>query len=378
MKIDILTLFPKMFDGFLTESILKRAIDKKKVDINIHNIRDYSDDSHKKVDDEPYGGGSGMVLKCQPIFGAVKKIEKENTKVILLTPQGIPFNQKMAYNLSKEKHIIFVCGHYEGFDERIRSLSDLEISIGDYVLTGGEIPSMVITDAVVRLLDDVIEEESHEKDSFTDGLLDYPAYTKPRVYEDLEVPEVLLSGNHKEIDDWREDQKIIRTTERRPDLLDKGKYKLYKNNNLKIKDMKELTGFTFNPKNNAKRTDLITVTNMDLMSPKFVKRVVDKNIEKKILQLLKKSIMFFEEDSSSDNAMLVLDEAERLKAILKNYEKLIEKGYKEEIEAKINLLTNEIKMELMSKTYNENIKEDIKEEVKKENIELEEKQSRSR
>jgi hypothetical protein len=246
-------------------------------------------------------------------------------------------------------------------------------------LTGGEIPSMVITDSVVRLVDEVIEEKSHEKDSFGDGLLDYPAYTKPRVYEDLEVPEVLLSGNHKEIEEWREDQKVIRTTERRPDLLDKGKYKLSKNNNIRINDMKELTGFTFNPKNNAKRTDLISVTNMDLMSPKFIKKVVDKNIEKKILMLLKKSIIFFEEDSSNDNAVLVLDEAERLRVILKNYEKLIDKAHKEEIEAKIKMLTDEIKAELMSRAFAEENKVKAEEEkVVTEEVVLEEQQSRSR
>lgn len=165
MKIDILTLFPNMFDGFLNESIIKRAIDNKKVIINIYNIRDYSKDKHKKVDDYSFGGGKGMVLMPQPIFDAVDSIKDNDSKVVLLTPQGIKYKQSMAYDLSKEKHLIFICGHYEGFDERIRTLADIEISIGDFVLTGGEIPSMAITDSIVRLLDGVIKEESHIEDS---------------------------------------------------------------------------------------------------------------------------------------------------------------------------------------------------------------------
>lgn len=359
MKIDILTLFPKMFDGFLSESILKRAIEENKVNIDINNIRDYSNDLHKKVDDTPYGGGSGMVLMPQPIFDAVRSLEKSDTKVILMTPQGIPFNQKMSKNLSKEKHLIIICGHYEGFDERIRSICDMEISIGDYVLTGGELPAMVITDSIVRLVDDVIEEESHVKDSFSDGLLDYPTYTKPRVFEDLEVPEILLSGNHKEIDTWREEQKVMRTIERRPDLVEKGKYKLSKNNkDIKIKDVSKLKGYSFNPKNNAKRTDVINITNMDIMNPELIKDITKKNIDKKLLQLLKKSIKFFEEDNSTDDAIIILGEAERIKALIKNNEKLLEKEYKEEVLEKINLIISEIRIELTPK---EEIKEDFEE-----------------
>ncbi len=221
MKIDILTLFPSMFDGFLNESIIKRARDNKKVEINIYNIRDYSKDKHKKVDDYAFGGGSGMVLMPQPIFDAVDNLKTSDSKVILLTPQGCIYNQKMAYSLSKEKHLIFICGHYEGFDERIRSLADLEISIGDYVLTGGEIPSMAITDSIVRLLDGVIKEESHEFDSFNNNLLDYPVYTKPVEYRGMKVPEVLLSGHHANIQKWRLEEQIKRTEIRRPDLLEK-------------------------------------------------------------------------------------------------------------------------------------------------------------
>ncbi len=221
MKIDILTLFPNMFDGVFTESIIKRAIDTEKVKINLINFRDYTNDPHNKVDDTPYGGGAGMVLACQPIFDCVKSIRTDDSKVILLTPSGVPYKQKMAYDLSHEKHLIIICGHYEGFDERIKSICDLELSIGDYVLTGGEIPAMVLVDSITRLLDGVITSESHINDSFNNNLLDYPTYTKPRVYEGMEVPEVLLSGDHKKIEEYRYNESLRITKEKRPDLLDK-------------------------------------------------------------------------------------------------------------------------------------------------------------
>ncbi|MBE6139820.1 MAG: tRNA (guanosine(37)-N1)-methyltransferase TrmD [Firmicutes bacterium] len=221
MKIDILTLFPSMFDGFISESIIKRAIEKKLVEINIHNIRDYSTDPHKKVDDYGFGGGKGMVLMPQPIFDAVECLRKENTKVILMTPQGIKYNQEEAYKLTHENHLIIICGHYEGFDERIRKIVDLEISIGDFVLTGGEIPAMAISDSIIRLLEGVIEEESHMFDSFNNNLLDYPVYTHPSDFRGMKVPEVLLSGHHANINKWREEQQLKRTKERRPDLLEK-------------------------------------------------------------------------------------------------------------------------------------------------------------
>lgn len=221
MRIDILTLFPNMFTGFLEESILKRAIGKGKVQINVVNFRDYSKDAHKKVDDYSFGGGNGMVLMPQPIFDCVEALRTKDSKVILLTPQGIPYKQSMAYDLSHEKHLILICGHYEGFDERIRSLADLEISIGDYVLTGGEIGSLVITDSVVRLLDGVIEKESHMCDSFNNNLLDYPVYTHPVDFRGMKVPEVLLSGHHENIQKWRMEEARKRTQERRPDLIEK-------------------------------------------------------------------------------------------------------------------------------------------------------------
>ena len=222
MRIDILTLFPEMFEGFLNTSIIKRAREKNQVEINIVNFRDYTEDPHGKVDDTPYGGGRGMVLMVQPIYDAVMDLKKDNTKVILLTPDGETFNQRKAYDLKKYEHLIIICGHYEGFDDRIRSIVDMEISIGDYVLTGGEIPAMAITDAITRLLPGVIMEESHINDSFNidTNLLDYPTYTKPRSFKGMDVPEVLINGNHKEIDEYRRNKQIEKTKERRPDLLD--------------------------------------------------------------------------------------------------------------------------------------------------------------
>lgn len=222
LKIDILTLFPNMFDGVFQESILKRAIDEGKIEINLINFRDFTNDPHNKVDDTPYGGGAGMVLMVQPIFDCVKSIRRENSKVILLTPDGIPYKQKMAYDLCSEEHLILICGHYEGFDERIRSICDMEISIGDYVLTGGEVPAMVLVDSVARLIPGVINERSHLDDSFSESyLLDYPTYTKPRVFEGMEVPEVLVSGDHKRIAEYRLEESIKKTKLRRPDLLEK-------------------------------------------------------------------------------------------------------------------------------------------------------------
>jgi len=222
MKIDILSIFPEMFEGAFSESIIKRAIDDKKVEINIHNFRDYTEDSHNKVDDTPYGGGAGMVLMCQPIVDCLDSIRTSDSKVILLTPSGKKYNQRIAYDLSKEKHLILICGHYEGFDERITNFIDMEISIGDYVLTGGEIPAMAIVDSIVRLIPGVIKEESHLEDSFNeDYLLDYPSYTKPRVFRGFEVPDVLVSGDHKKIDEWRRSESLKRTKEKRPDLLER-------------------------------------------------------------------------------------------------------------------------------------------------------------
>ena len=219
MKIDILSLFPEMYNGPFTESILKRAQFDGKVEINIHNFRDYSLDPHHNVDDTPFGGGSGMVLACQPIFDCINDLKNEDSLVIMMTPSGKVYNQEMAYELSKKKHLIILCGHYEGFDERINSICDMEISIGDYVLTGGELPSMILVDSIVRLLPGVIDAESSQNESFNNHLLDYPVYTKPRVYNGMEVPSILLSGDHKKIDEYRKEEQIRKTKERRPDLL---------------------------------------------------------------------------------------------------------------------------------------------------------------
>ncbi len=221
MKIDILSLFPNLFDGAFTESIIKRCVEKGIVSINVHNFRDYTLDPHGNVDDTPFGGGAGMVLSCQPIFDCVNSLRTDDSKVILMTPTGKVYNQKMAYDLSKEKHLIIICGHYEGFDERIKSICDMEISIGDYVLTGGEIPAMILVDSITRLLDGAITSESLNSESFTDNLLDYPVYTKPRVYNNMEVPEVLLSGDHKKIDEYRMEERKRVTRENRPDLWEK-------------------------------------------------------------------------------------------------------------------------------------------------------------
>ncbi|MGV3243788.1 tRNA (guanosine(37)-N1)-methyltransferase TrmD [Staphylococcus sp. 11261D007BR] len=222
MRIDYLTLFPEMFEGVLNQSILKRARDKGILSTNTVNFRDYAMNKHQQVDDYPYGGGQGMVLKPEPIFNAISSIDTtEQTRVILMTPQGQPFNQKVAESLSTSEHLVFICGHYEGYDERIREhLVTDEISVGDYVLTGGELPAMVMTDAIVRLLPEVLgNQTSHEDDSFSSGLLEYPQYTRPRDFNGMRVPDVLLSGDHRNIEQWRHEQSLLRTLNKRPDLL---------------------------------------------------------------------------------------------------------------------------------------------------------------
>lgn len=230
MKFKVLTLFPEIIDGFKQHSIIKRAIENNKLEIDIINYREYSKDKHHKVDDTPYGGGSGMLLSVQPIYDALMENKSKDSKTILVCPTGNVFNQKIANELSKEKELIFICGHYEGYDERIREYVDEEISIGDYVLTSGEIAAMVMMDSIGRLVKDVIEESSHQDDSFQNGLLEYPQYTKPRIFDNKEVPEVLISGHHKNIEDYRLEQSIIKTAKQRPELLEN------KNLEKKIKD----------------------------------------------------------------------------------------------------------------------------------------------
>ena len=215
MKIDILTLFPDMFHGVLNDSIIKRAREKDLIDIEVHNFRDYSPFKNKQVDDYSYGGGAGMVLMCEPIFLAIEALRKEDTEVIMLTPSGSTFNQSMAYEFSKKKHLILLCGHYEGFDERIKTIVDREISIGDFVLTGGEVPAMAMVDAITRLIPGVINEESLENETFNDDLVDFPVYTKPASFRGMNVPEVLLSGHHANINKWRNEMREKLTKERK-------------------------------------------------------------------------------------------------------------------------------------------------------------------
>jgi len=221
MRIDVLTIFPQMFSGFLTESIIKRAIEKGSLEVNLIDFREFSNNKHHKVDDYPYGGGQGMVLRVEPIFNALQSIEGyESALKVMMSPQGEPYKQAKAEELSKIEHMIIFCGHYEGFDERIRSLVDIEVSIGDYVLTGGELGSMVLIDSVARLLGDVLGNEmSHMEDSFSNGLLEGPQYTRPVEFNGMKVPEVLTSGHHKNIEDYRKFESIKRTLLRRPELL---------------------------------------------------------------------------------------------------------------------------------------------------------------
>jgi tRNA (guanine-N(1)-)-methyltransferase len=220
MKIDILTLFPEMVEGFINTSIIKRAIEKEIIQVNLINFRDYSPLNNKQVDDTPYGGGAGMILRCEPIFECLDSIDTEDAYIILLSPEGTKYKQDVAKRLKEHKHLIIICGHYEGFDERIKTRVDEVISIGDYILTGGEIPAMAITDSVARLLPGVITKASLDDESFNDNLLDYPTYTKPAEYRGLKVPDVLVSGNHKLINEYRKNMKIEKTKALRPDLME--------------------------------------------------------------------------------------------------------------------------------------------------------------
>lgn len=220
MKITVLTLFPEFFDSFRSTSIIKRALEQRLVEFETVDFRAFTLDRHNHVDDTPCGGGQGMVLSCQPIVDCLKSVRSEDSFVIMMTPQGNRFDQKLAHRFASEiKHLIILCGHYEGFDERIRSFVDMEVSLGDFVLTGGEGAALVISDAVIRLLDHVIKEESHSDDSFENGLLEYPQFTRPIEYEGMRVPDVLLSGHHANIRKWRLKESLKKTMEKRPDLL---------------------------------------------------------------------------------------------------------------------------------------------------------------
>lgn len=221
MKFDVLTLFPEMFEP-LKQSIIGRATEKNLVDINIVNIRDFSKNKHKKVDDTPYGGGAGMVMMPDVVFDCYNSVKTEDSKVVYLSPQGNILNQKKVIDLSKQKHLILLCGHYEGIDQRVLDkIVDEEISIGDYVLTGGELPAMTLIDSVSRYVEGVLKSESIEEESFSNGLLEYPQYTKPEIFENIKVPEVLLSGHHQNISKWRKKESLKNTYLKRPDLLEK-------------------------------------------------------------------------------------------------------------------------------------------------------------
>lgn len=220
MKISVLSLFPSYFDGLLNTSIIKRAKDNGLFEFEVIDFRSFTKEKHGHVDDTPYGGGAGMVLKCQPILDALASIRTENSTVILLTPQGKTFHQTMAKELSVKEHLIFICGHYEGFDERIRDYIDIQMSLGDFVLTGGESACAVICDCILRLLPGVIKQDSWEDDSFSNGLLEYPQYTRPEIYDGKKVPDVLLSGHHANIKKWRHEQALANTYYHRPDLLE--------------------------------------------------------------------------------------------------------------------------------------------------------------
>ncbi|MDL2211672.1 tRNA (guanosine(37)-N1)-methyltransferase TrmD [Erysipelotrichaceae bacterium OttesenSCG-928-M19] len=220
MKFKVLSLFPEMINSFKNHSIIKRAIENNKLAIDVIDFRDYAANKHHKVDDTPYGGGSGMVLQVQPIYDALQAHKSSKSKVILVCPTGKQFKQEHAHELAKETELIFICGHYEGYDERIRDYVDYEYSIGDYVITSGEIASIVMMDAIGRLVTGVIEEESHQDDSFQNGLLEYPQYTKPQVFDNKAVPEVLVNGHHKKINEYRMQESIKKTAKNRPDLLE--------------------------------------------------------------------------------------------------------------------------------------------------------------
>ena len=219
MQFDVLTLFPEMF-SCLNESIIGRAKTNKQININLVNIRDFSENKHNKVDDTPYGGGAGMVMMPDVVYRAYQSLNNKDTKVIYMSPQGKTLDQKKVVELSKEEHLIILCGHYEGIDQRVLDkIVDEEISIGDYVLTGGELPAMVLIDSVSRYVEGVLSEDSIKEESFSNGLLEYPQYTRPEVFEGMKVPEILLSGNHQRIDEWRKEQSLETTKKKRPDLL---------------------------------------------------------------------------------------------------------------------------------------------------------------
>ena len=357
MKFKVLTLFPNMFDGFLTESIIKRAIENEKVNISIHNIRDYANNKHNQVDDTPYGGGAGMLLMCEPVFNAIEDVKEKSSKVIMLSPDGEKLTNEKAYELSKEKDLILLCGHYEGFDERINTIVDEKISIGDYVLTGGELPAMVLIDAVSRLIPGVIKEESHINDSFNEGLLDYPQYTKPREFKGMKVPDVLLSGDHKKIDEYRKEEALKKTQKERPDLIEQkekkrkkiGSYTLVEDDSKKKIDTIIIDDrFNFKPKNNIKKENLADVSKIVLVEPTFIETIAKKNINKKLNILLKQITIVLNDETDDEGANYVLGEIDRLESmILSDYKKYLQEDYIKLVRNKLKILKEEIKYKQM-------------------------------
>lgn len=237
MRIKVLTLFPEMFDGVLTNSIIKRAISKGVVEISIVNIRDFTKDKYGRVDSAPVGGGAGLIMKCQPVLDSLNAIRSENSHVVMLSPRGNKYNQQKAHELAKLDEIILICGHYEGIDERVNKYVDELVSIGDYILTGGELGSMVIVDSIVRLLDGAIANESTQEESYENGLLEYPQYTEPYDYEGDKIPDILYSGNHEAINKWRQKESLKLTKELRPDLFES--YKLNKQDMKLLKEIED-------------------------------------------------------------------------------------------------------------------------------------------
>lgn len=237
MKIDVLTIFPDFFNDFKNTSINKRAIEKGCLDFNTIDIRDFTSDKHRRIDDRPVGGGNGLIMKVEPIVKAIRSVKKENSKVIYMSPRGNKLDQQKVRSLSLEEHLIIICGHYEGVDERVLDYVDEQISIGDYILSGGEVAASVLSDAVIRLLDGVIKEESHLDESFENGLLEYPQFTIPKTFENKEIPEILYSGNHQAINKWRQKESLKITLKHRKDLFDK--YTLTKEDKELIEEIKE-------------------------------------------------------------------------------------------------------------------------------------------
>ena len=401
MKFDILTLFPEMFEVF-NYSIIGRAKKRNLIDINLINIRDFSKNKHKKVDDTPYGGGAGMVMKADVVYDAYKSIQDNKAKVIFMSPQGKKLNQNKVKELSKENHLIILCGHYEGIDQRVvDKIVDEEISIGDYVLTGGELPAMVLCDSIVRLVKGVIDDSSSLYESFNDNLLDYPTYTKPRNYKGMKVPEVLLSGDHEKIEKWRKEKRLELTKEKRPDLLSKGlkleKQGIRKNKNkIYIDDVKDIKVRKIDKENNKpsktnnkpsykliKRGDIRAITilkpsciygyklkgksgknvnKMVIVKDDFIRKIAYKNVLKKVDILTYRFNLVLEDDTDSDGTSRVLGEAEMLKQMIINtYAAYLGKQNLEKIIKNINYLINEfVKAKTIKTSFNEKIDKEHK------------------